>query len=204
MSLFYIFIHSHLSNACVLSQLTLKSKSIWQRLTKLGVPCDVSRCSHLLNSQHAGKWDYMLQIQNSHLWMVTHWANFNIDIIDWTQMNLDIHMPRWKQRRSLHLTAPLISWGMLRTFSRLSLLLITFYFVLRKNAQRSWPYAFTLGSDKARLCASAPGTLQARLSGPCVAKAPPVVAPGPPVYPSWPISTQLWLTDSPPSMCRVS
>lgn len=41
-----------------------KSKSIWQRLTKLGVPCDVSRCTHFLNSQHMMKCNYIPQIQN--------------------------------------------------------------------------------------------------------------------------------------------
>lgn len=41
---------SFIKHLCAITA-DFKSKSIWQRLTKLGVPRDISRCTHLLNSQ---------------------------------------------------------------------------------------------------------------------------------------------------------
>jgi len=129
-------------------------------------------------------------------------ANSNIDVIDWTGMNLDVHMQRWKQMRSVYtqhvVFSPLISSGGLQALFCCSLP-STLSWV--RIPQRSWPYAFPpwFGQSPA-LC-----QLSKHATSPAVseAKAPPVVA----LVPQFTLHGRLhsavtnWLS---PRMCRVS
>lgn len=84
---------------------------------------------------------------------------------------------------------------------------VSHYFLLcldKKNAPRFLPFCFHLwfGQSQA-LCQLSRHTV-AWLSSPTLPKPPPRLSPSPPVYSSWLVSTQLWLSDSASSMCCFS
>lgn len=142
-------------------------------------------------------WWNATAIQKSHLRIVTSQENPPILTSDLTQMNSDVHVFGMKTEE----IATLIKSGMCSSFpARLCHSLPSSL----SWGRMPWPYAFTPGFR------TKPGFVPALQAHHNLAvqavhcQSPSSRSLGPPVHPSRPVSTRLWLSDSPPSVCCVS
>lgn len=189
-------IHSDFSNTFLfLSQLILKVQPHGRdKQTCVSLVVTVPRCMRLFNSQRVVKCDCNPKVAPADRNIPGKPANTNIgfDANEFRRARFGMKTEE---------IATLIKSGMCSSFpARLCHSLPS----ALSWGRMPWPYAFTPGFR------TKPGFVPALQAHHNLAvqavhcQSPSSRSLGPPVHPSWPVSTRLWLSDSPPSVCCVS